>query len=131
MKRLTILIALSVLVFTFVAMLVPRQTYASDPFSGAANQACGGVALNGSTNSCPDSSGTLNKTLIVGLNIFSLIIGIIAVIMIMIGGLKFITSSGDSAATNSARNTILYAIVGLVVVSLAQVIVHFVLKRIP
>ena len=64
------------------------------------------------------------------INIFSLVVGIISVIMIIIGGLKYITSGGDSGNVTGAKNTILYAIVGLVVVALAQFIVKFVLNRV-
>ncbi len=49
--------------------------------------------------------------------------------MIIVGGLKYITSGGDSGNITSAKNTILYAIVGLIVVALAQIIVRFVLQR--
>lgn len=63
------------------------------------------------------------------INIFSLIVGVISVIMIIIGGLKYITSGGDSGNVSGAKNTILYAVIGLVVVALAQVIVRFVLQK--
>jgi hypothetical protein len=56
-------------------------------------------------------------------------VGFVAVIMIIIGGLKYVTYSGDSSNINSAKNTILYAVVGLVVVALAQIIVKFVLAK--
>ena len=49
--------------------------------------------------------------------------------MIMVGGFKYITSGGDSGNITGAKNTILYAVVGLVVVALAQIIVRFVLAR--
>lgn len=64
------------------------------------------------------------------INIFSIVVGVIAVIMIIIGGLKYITSSGDSGNVTSAKNTILYAVIGLVVVALAQIIVRFVLTEV-
>jgi uncharacterized membrane protein len=63
------------------------------------------------------------------INIFSWIVGVIAVIMIIVGGLKYITSGGDSSNVSSAKNTILYALVGLVIVALAQFIVRFVLGQ--
>ncbi len=63
------------------------------------------------------------------INIISLIVGVVAVIMIIIGGLRYITSSGDSGQVGNAKNTIIYAIVGLIVVALAQVIVRFVVNR--
>jgi hypothetical protein len=78
------------------------------------------------TGTAAERVGTLITTVI---NIFSLVVGVISVIMIIIGGLKYITSGGDSANVTGAKNTILYAIIGLVVVALAQVIVRFVLER--
>lgn len=53
----------------------------------------------------------------------------ISVIVIMIGGFKYIVSSGDPAKVNNAKNTILYALIGLIVAIFAQVIVSFVLSR--
>jgi hypothetical protein len=50
--------------------------------------------------------------------------------MIIIGGLKYITSGGDSSNVTGAKNTILYAVVGLVVVAMAQFIVRFVLTKV-
>jgi hypothetical protein len=76
------------------------------------------------------ASGTSLTSLIRKIiNIFSVIIGVIAVIMIIIGGLKYITSGGESSNVSGAKNTIIYAIVGLIVVALAQFIVHFVLAN--
>lgn len=63
------------------------------------------------------------------INILSLGVGVVAVIMIILGGFRYITSGGDSGNVTSAKNTILYAVVGLVVVALAQVIVRFVIAR--
>ena len=63
------------------------------------------------------------------INIMSLVVGVVAVIMIIIGGFKYVTSGGDSGNVSGAKNTILYAVVGLIVVALAQVIVRFVVDR--
>lgn len=81
------------------------------------------------TGSCADQSNTLNDLITKIVNIFSVIVGLIAVIMIIFGGFRYITSGGDSTKVNSAKNTILYAIVGLIIVALAQVIVKFVLNK--
>ena len=62
-------------------------------------------------------------------NVMLFIIGAISVIMIIIGGLRYILSGGDSSNVSAAKNTILYAIVGLVIVLFAQVIVAFVIDR--
>jgi len=61
------------------------------------------------------------------INILLYVLGIIAVIMIIIGGIRFSTSDGDPAGVKSARNTIIYAIVGLVVAIMAYAIVNLVL----
>jgi len=64
------------------------------------------------------------------INIFSVIVGIVAVVMIIYGGFKYITSGGDSGNITSAKNTIIYAIIGLVIVALAQFLVKFVLDKV-
>lgn len=63
------------------------------------------------------------------IDIMSLVVGFVAVIMIIIGGFKYVTSGGDSGNVTGAKNTILYAVVGLIVVALAQVIVRFVVAK--
>ena len=50
--------------------------------------------------------------------------------MIIIGGIKYVTSNGDSSGVTSAKNTILYAVVGLVVAVMAYTIVNFVLTNV-
>lgn len=75
------------------------------------------------------ASGQVNSLLKTVLNLLSAIVGVVAVIMIIVGGLKYVVSSGDSNSASSAKNTILYALVGLVIVAFAQVIVQFILER--
>ncbi len=59
------------------------------------------------------------------------IVGIIAVIMLVIGGIKYVISGGDSKKVTDAKNTVLYAIIGLVVAFLAFAIVNFVISALP
>ena len=56
-------------------------------------------------------------------------IGVVVLIMVIYGGFEFVTSGGDSAKSAKGRNTVFYALIGLVIVALAQVIVKFVLKK--
>lgn len=58
------------------------------------------------------------------------IVGVISVIMLVWGGLRYILSGGDSKKITDAKNTILYAIIGLVIAVLAYAIVNFVLNTI-
>ncbi len=60
-------------------------------------------------------------------NVLLFVLGAISVIMIIIGGLRYVVSGGNSAAVTAAKNTILYAIVGVIVALLAYAIINFVL----
>ncbi len=115
----------------FVPVAVPVVVYAADPIGG--NLACG-ADLTTTEGDCQESTavGTERIQLIVTtiVNIFSIVVGIVAVIMIVVGGFKYITSGGDSGNITSAKNTIVYAVIGLVIVALAQFIVKFVLNKV-
>src|SRR5665811_850627 len=88
--------------------------------TGTAGAGCGTAGTSGTT----DLSGIASKIV----NIFSIIVGIVAVLMIIYGGFKYITSGGDSGNVSGAKNTLIYAIIGLIIVALAQIIVHFVIN---
>ena len=64
------------------------------------------------------------------INIMLFIIGILSVIMLIYGGIRYVLSSGDSGAVTNAKNTIMYAIIGLVIAILAYAIVNFVIGSI-
>lgn len=58
-------------------------------------------------------------------------VGIIAVVMLIWGGIRYIVSGGDAKKVTDAKNTILYAIIGLVIAFLAYAIVQFVIDALP
>jgi hypothetical protein len=97
----------------------------------------GGLTLNPTDNAANASNctndksagNTLGNIITEVINIMSILVGAICVIMIIVGGFRYVTSGGESNSVSGAKNTIIYAIVGLVIVALAQVIVHFVLSR--
>lgn len=78
------------------------------------------------SNSLYGPNGIITKIV----RLLSLVIGIAAVIVIIIGGIRYVTSSGDPNNTTGAKNTILFAIVGLLVALLAQAIIIFVISKI-
>ncbi len=84
------------------------------------------------TADCSSDGGTekLNSLITKFINILSAIVGIVAVIMIIVGGLRYITSGGSDSNVTGAKNTILYAVIGLIIVALAQIIVRFVLNSV-
>lgn len=115
------------------ALAVGTAAYAADPIGDCLSQGSGlDAAINGECTPTDTGSGTQKIQTIVTtiVNIFSVVVGIVAVIMIIWGGFKYITSGGDSGNITGAKNTIIYAIIGLVVVALAQFIVQFVLDRV-
>ncbi|HYH36179.1 MAG TPA: pilin [Candidatus Saccharimonadales bacterium] len=89
--------------------------------NGAAGQVgCSGTGVN------DDSITNLAKRII---TTFSIIVGAASVIMIIYGGFRYITSGGESGRVGAAKNALLYAIIGLVIVALAQLIIRFVLSQ--
>jgi hypothetical protein len=110
--------------FVFTA---PVTSYAAGSSSDEACQAL--LAVNPSGKCDKSAESSLTKILRVVLQLLSAIAAVIAVIMLIVSGLKYITSQGDAAGAASARNTLVYAIVGIVIVVFAQIIVKFVLKK--
>jgi hypothetical protein len=72
------------------------------------------------------SNGTIAKVT----KIIARLSGAVAIILITIGGIMYITSGGDSSRVSAAKNTVLYAAIGLIVVVLAQGIIIFIVNRI-
>lgn len=70
-----------------------------------------------------------NSTLLTIANILAWIGGVIAVVMLIYAGFVYVTSSGDDGKIKSAKNIILYSIVGLVVIVVSRIIVAFVIDR--
>lgn len=70
---------------------------------------------------------TFIKTLIES---FLILAGVIAVAFVIYGGVKFMMSAGDEKAAATAKNTVMYAIIGLIVVGLAAVIVNFTIRQV-
>ena len=72
-----------------------------------------------------DSLGPMIKTVI---NILLYVLGAIAVVMIVIGGIRYTTSNGEASGIKSAKDTILYSVIGLVVAIMSYTIVNFVVS---
>jgi cytochrome bd-type quinol oxidase subunit 2 len=126
----------AVLTLMLLPMAVPAIAHA-DASTTVSNGVGCGTEFNFNATSTAKGCGAANSgsengvqsILKEAVNIFSLVVGIVAVVMIIVGGFKYITSGGESSKVSGAQSTILYAIVGLVVVVLAQLIVHFVLNK--
>ncbi len=125
-------ISLSILLSIAMPIFIAPLTLAEE--ANIEKHLCAGVNLNVKTDCSTkinDQTATerINKLIATVINIFSLVVGVVAVIMIIVGGFKYIISGGDSTNVTGAKNTILYAIIGLIIVALSQWIVRFVLSR--
>jgi len=139
-----LLVLASSLMLVLPVALPTAVSYASSSSAGCgsngvvANQVAGGAAdasgpgatvgcdPNGGLNSNSSTAvGTLAQTIV---NIFSVVVGAASIIMIIYSGFRYITSGGSSERIGNAKTTLIYAIIGLVVVALAQILVHFVLS---
>ena len=122
MKRTLIALPIALAIGLFAnAYVATSDAYADFTVGGGANAARGAdqpVDLFG-------QSGTFSKIT----SILLFIIGAIAVIMIVIGGLRYVLSGGDSSQITAAKNTILYAVIGLIVAIFAWAIVDFVIDN--
>lgn len=133
MSRITKIISSIAVTLTLVTIpLVGFHTYVYADNSSDVCQGAGIASNNANTGSgCGATTGPDVATIIkTAIDILSIIVGLIAVIMVIVGGFRYVISGGDSSNVNSAKNTIIYALVGLAVAALAQALVHFVLAKI-
>lgn len=111
-------------------LLMPMSARAFSLFGGACSAGGGGSAVcqdNGKGNTDPitGANGILHKITV----FITAVAGLAAVIFIMLAGFKYITSGGEPAKVESAKSTLIYAVVGLVVIALAYSIVSLVLSK--
>lgn len=117
-----------------LSSLIPGITLTSSAFAASSSMdaICEGVSVGSGGEECGgDTAGNALSGLIkVAIRILQTIVGIISLFVMTIAGLGYITSGGDSGKTKTAKDRILYAAIGLVVVALAEIIVQFVLNRV-
>ena len=136
LKHLSLIISLSIITALFgssVALASPvASTMMPSRVVAAATEseqdACAGLSQLDSSDNCTTKGNSVVKLIKVVVQILSIMIGIISVLVIMFAGFRYVISGGDSASTNSARNMLIYAIIGLVIAILAQFIAVHVLN---
>lgn len=117
---------------SFGLLLAPATAMVAHAQTEATGQISCGASGQFTETECsdPGADQVVTNSIELAIRILQLVVGIISVVMIIFGGIKYITSGGDAGAVSSAKNTIIYACIGLVVVALAEVIVQFVLNRV-
>lgn len=121
MKKLKVI--LSVLTLLATSLVNSTAVFAID--SGAQSGFKKGIVNSGGTSSSDVGAGIQDVV-----NLLLFVAGVIAVVVIVVAGLRFVLSNGDPGAASKARSTIIYAVVGLVVAIMAYAIVNFVLTNI-
>ncbi len=111
--------------FLGVIVALPTPALAAGVFQGCSQDQSSAVCQATST----DTSQKAQSMVGIVINIILMIIGVIAVIMIIVGGIRYTLSGGDASGTKSAKDTIMYAVIGLVVALLGFAIVNFVVAQ--
>lgn len=126
-KLLTIVLAVTI---TAINLLIPIPTLALENNNCDSNLPEEVLAASGCSNSSTHAEEDDLPNLIINIvNTVILISGLIAVVFIVIGGIQFMTSAGNAPKIQKAKDTIIYAALGLVICALAYAIVNFVINN--
>ena len=129
MKKIAGLVVITPALVMGLAFVTPGAVHAQGTAGNCSDVTQGGI---GNGASCAQPTGAAQNLFGDGsifntvTNILLFLIGAISVVMLIIGGIRYVVSAGDQGAVTSAKNTILYAIIGIVVAFLAFAAVRFV-----
>jgi len=123
---LSILTSLSLVLSPALAFSAVASAACGGTNSDAKGQVLTGISANTTNTDCTGTG--VKNTVATIVNILSFLVGVISLVAIISGGFKYITSGGEAAKVGNAKNTILYALVGIIIVVLAQVIVRVVVN---
>jgi hypothetical protein len=119
-------ILISGLSFSVAYASNPVNSVCTDTNITAGNASSSPLCQDTSSSKLQGSGSIIN--LIV--NLISAIAGFVAVIMIVISGIQFINSGGDSKRVSQAKDTITYSLMGLVVIAIARILIIFILNKV-
>ncbi|MBQ3348363.1 hypothetical protein IJJ36_04010 [Candidatus Saccharibacteria bacterium] len=125
-----VVVTLSALIFTATPAFACTETNQVACAQSICNCQCVSAEIK-KASGCPGADTyDLGESIINIINGVLLVLGLVAVIVIIVGGVQYMTSSGDAGKTQKAKNTILYAVIGLVICALSVAIVNFVIRTI-
>lgn len=123
MKKLILTLAL------MLPLMAPLPAGAVEVFGTCSGGAAANTVVCKATSSDAlfnkERTGLLNRII----NLLLFVGGLLAVLMVIIGGLRYVTSGGDPNSTTAAKNTVMYALIGLVIVLMSYAMVNFVITR--
>lgn len=117
--------AILVLAITLSAgLLVPASAFAANALDAQCTN-------NADLDICKDAKKDATAPALIKniINTLLFVVGAVSVVMIIVGGILYTTSAGDAGRVTKAKNTIMYAVVGLVVAFVAFAVVQFVVSR--
>ncbi len=119
MSKAKVLTAVMCLAVVFTAV----SPFSLPVYAGSRDEAQNGAKLvdggSGSNQNLPDIITTI-------INVMLFIAGALAVIMIIYGGIRYITAHGDEKQVKVAKDTIVYSVAGLIIAILAYALVTFI-----
>lgn len=110
--------------FMMATLLSPALFTAT---TAVAQGAAGDAVLEGAGATGQEGGAEVEDSVSTVTNVLLFLLGIVAVIAIVIGGIMYAASAGDPGKAKAAKDTILYAVIGLIVAILAYAIVNFVI----
>lgn len=128
-KKLTVVFAAFALIATTLFVPVVPVS-AADPCTDNNFTAQNGINCAKGTGTPDELFGGETSIFTTIVNVLLFIIGAICVIMLIWGGIRYTTSAGNAASVTAAKNTIMYAIIGLIIAFLAFALVNWVLTAI-
>lgn len=111
------------------ALTLAGNAVVATTLAGSAHAVQEGISSGADVAKGDDQKSDLVENIRVITNTMLFAIGVVAVIMLVVGGFRYIFSGGNSTNTTAAKDTILYAVIGIVVALLAYAIVNFVLGQ--
>lgn len=111
---------------TYIAVLLVAGFTLFTPLAVVEAQSPADQMLDGAGKTGADGGQDVDSLIQTVVNVMFFILGAIAVIMIIWSGIRYVTSAGNQTAVVSAKNTLIYAVVGLIVAMLAYAIVSFI-----
>lgn len=125
-QKIMLVLATFTLALPALGLTALQPVYAAD----SKDAACQGIGLTGADCGNPAADQKVGGVIKTVVTLLSWVVGIAAVIMIVISGFRYITSAGEASKVTAAKQGVIYAVVGLVIVALAQFIVRFVLSEV-
>lgn len=126
-RHLLALLAVPALMLSVAAFSAPTYAACSTDEDAADSMTLCGGATSSHGGEQPTSLFGVGGVFQTVTNVLLFVIGAVSVVMLIIGGIRYTVSQGDSSAVTSAKNTILYSVVGLLVAILAFAAVNFVI----